>query len=42
MIVRVFRARIHAGENWQNPVIDPDQVHLLQETFLQHYECVTA
>ena len=27
-----------AGEQWQNPVIDPDEVHLLKETFVYHYE----
>ena len=27
-----------AGEQWQNPVIDPDEVHLLKETFVHHYE----
>lgn len=29
-----------AGEEWQNPVIDPDEVHLLRETFLDHFELV--
>ena len=27
-----------AGENWQNPVIDPDEVDLLSKTFVHHYE----
>jgi quinol monooxygenase YgiN len=27
-----------AGEHWQNAVIDPDEVHLLKETFVHHYE----
>ena len=27
-----------AGESWQNAVIDPDEVHLLKETFVYHYE----
>ena len=27
-----------AGENWQNAVIDPDEVDLLTETFVYHYE----
>jgi heme-degrading monooxygenase HmoA len=27
-----------AGENWQNAVIDPDEAHLLKETFVHHYE----
>jgi len=27
-----------AGEQWRNPVIDPDEVHLLKETFVYHYE----
>ncbi len=26
-----------AGEQWQSPVIDPDEVHLLKETFVHHY-----
>jgi hypothetical protein len=26
------------GENWQKAVIDPDEVHLLKETHLNHYE----
>ena len=29
-----------AGEQWQNAVIDPDEVHLLKETFVHHYEAV--
>ena len=27
-----------AGENWQNPVIDPDEADLLSETFVYHYK----
>ena len=27
-----------AGEQWQNPVIDPDEVHWLKETFVYHYQ----
>lgn len=27
-----------AGENWQNPVIDPDEADLLSKTFAHHYE----
>ena len=27
-----------AGEQWQNAVIDPDEAHLLKETFVYHYE----
>jgi hypothetical protein len=26
------------GENWHQPVIHPDEVHLLKETHLYHYE----
>lgn len=29
-----------AGAEWQKPVIDPAEVDLLQETFLQHYSLV--
>ena len=27
-----------AGENWQQAVIDPDEVHLLKATHLYHYD----
>ena len=27
-----------AGEHWQNAVIDPDEAHLLKESFAYHYE----
>ena len=27
-----------AGEQWENPVIDPAEAHLLKETFVYHYE----
>ena len=27
-----------AGENWQEAVIDPDEVHLLKEAHTYHYE----
>ena len=27
-----------AGEQWQNPVIDPEAAHLLKETFVDHYD----
>ena len=29
-----------AGEHWQNAVIDPDEAHLLKETFVHHYEAL--
>ena len=31
-----------AGEHWQSAVIDPDEAHLLKETFVYHYEAVAA
>ena len=27
-----------AGENWREPVIHPDEAHLLKETHVHHYE----
>ncbi len=29
-----------AGENWQQARIDPDEAHLLKETYVYHYEAV--
>ena len=30
--------RAFAGESWQEAVIDPDEEHLLKDTWIQHYE----
>src|SRR3954452_12784892 len=30
--------RAFAGERWQEAVIDPDEEHLLKETWIGHYE----
>jgi heme-degrading monooxygenase HmoA len=30
--------RAFAGERWQEAVIDPEEKHLLKETWIQHYE----
>jgi hypothetical protein len=30
--------RAFAGERWQEAVIDPDEEHLLKDTWIGHYE----
>jgi heme-degrading monooxygenase HmoA len=30
--------RLFAGAEWENAVIDPDEGHLIKETFVHHYE----
>jgi heme-degrading monooxygenase HmoA len=30
--------RTFAGERWQEAVIEPDEEHLLKDTWIQHYE----
>jgi hypothetical protein len=34
--------RAFAGERWREAVIDPDEEHLLKETWIQHYETLAA
>ena len=32
--------RAFAGERWQEAVIAPDEEHLLQDTWIEHYEAI--
>lgn len=42
LMVTVWRdldaLKAFAGEKWWNPVVQPEEVRLLSETFLHHYE----
>jgi hypothetical protein len=48
VIIRVFRPTIHsgkgafAGQRWQEAVITPEEEHLLEATWIGHYEVLTV
>jgi heme-degrading monooxygenase HmoA len=38
----VESVRAFAGERWQEAVITPEEEHLLSDTWIAHYEVLTA
>ena len=38
----VESVRAFAGERWQEAVITPEEEHLLRDTWIAHYEVLTA